>query len=175
MITKNHPTPLTPQQREELATKLGKFILDNVPYSGNFHFPTLPPAPTGGTFELPPSPPAPPPPTHGSMPDGLKIPPRYQTENVVDMDGLYPGLSAAVPLKPQYFASNGQMMDWDVDGKMLYWEMGDAYHQITKAIRVWYTYTVPAYEGPGPDGAHVSLPERTFGTWLVLGYVGDGH
>lgn len=172
MITKNHPTPLTPQQRQALATALGNYILDNVPYSANVHFPTLPPAPTGGTLELPPDPPLP---TDESLPDGLKIPPRYQTENVVDMDGFYPGLSAAGPVQPQYFVSNGQLMEWDEDGKMLYWEMNGAYHQVTKAIRIWYTYTVPAYEGPGLDGKPVSLPERTFGTWLVLGYVGDGH
>lgn len=174
MIKENHPTPLTPQQRQDLALKLGNFILDNLPYSGNVHFPVLPPAPTGGEFHLSSADEAQLP-THASLPDGLKIPPRYHTDKVVDMDGLYPGLSGAAPLKPEYFVSNGQLQDWDEDGKLLYWEMNGDYHQVTKAMRVWYTYTVPAHSVTGPDGKQVAVSARSYGTWLVLGYVGDGH
>ena len=180
MLVGNSPRPITTQERAQLASDLGKFILDHLPYGARINFPPLPPVPTQGTMAaLEATLQA----TDAAMPEGVRIPKRYKTDKIVDMDGLYPAETAAAPLAPMNFVSNGELMDFDEDGQLLYWEMNDSYHQITKAVRIWYTYTVPSYEKTDKEGKPVltaeSKPkvveERTFGTWLLFGYVGDGH
>lgn len=180
MLVGNSPRPITTQERAQLASDLGKFILDHLPYGARINFPSLPPVPAGGgiaaldaTLQA----------TDAAMPEGVRIPKRYKTDKIVDMDGLYPAETAAAPLAPMNFVTNGQLMDWDEDGKLLYWEMNDSYHQITKAVRIWYTYTVPSYQRTDDQGRPLMIaedqpdmaPEQTFGTWLLFGYVGDGH
>jgi hypothetical protein len=55
--------------------------------------------------------------------------------------------------------------------KLEHWPVEGVDHVITKSVRIWYTYEVPAYT----DADGKPHPARTVGSWLLVGYVGNGH
>ena len=180
MTLTSEPETIKDQARIDLALQIGEFILNHLPYSADVRFPVLPPLP-----EFPAEPQvlaqnqeewqrqmqdfktAKMDALKTTMPEkNSKIPPRYKDQHVVQLDGLYPELTSAHPLKPEYLVTNGDLMEFDTKGELLYWEMNDAYHQVTKAMRIWYTYTATE---PTMGG------DTEVGTFIIVGYVGNGQ
>lgn len=145
---------MTPENRDELAVKLGKFILDQLPYGAEVAFPAdIGQSPTS---------------------EIVTILPGYSEEDAgvqeIEMSGLYGDATAVNPYKPVgSVPSNGKIADDDLraKGALRYWEMNGAHHQVTKAMRIWYTYQVPEMMENGRPAVR--------GTWLLVGYVGNGH
>jgi hypothetical protein len=140
----SHPT----DPREVVGCRLGELILDELPYGKAIAFP--PPVGTAPTTEF------------------VPVPPGYKTDGPIDKDGLYVENDANTPFIPVGFPTNGNIADYDImegHGDLNYWEMNGTYHQVTKAMRIWYTYKQTNTAGQS----------RIVGTWLLIGYVGDGH
>lgn len=157
-VTTDTGAMMTPAEREQLARALGNLILDQLPYGADLYFPadlTLP-----STLPLPTEP-------GPSDPPSVTIPPGYKAVRPVERDGFYETNTAANPYRPIGQPTNGQIADLDImnQGELKYWEMKDSPHQITKAIRIWYTYVET-------NAAGLTRPR---GTWLMIGYSGNGH
>ncbi|MCC7367390.1 MAG: hypothetical protein IT306_03145 [Chloroflexi bacterium] len=154
--------PVTASSPDDLAMRLGQFILDQLPYSAEVAFPALE-VPSPDPFPNPLPSPAPVP---------AVAPKGYHAKAPVEIDGAYAESNADRPFLTTTFVSGGSVADWDLGdngrGKLKYWETNDAYHQVTKSMRIWYTYTSPNLKNP--DGT-----PKVVGSWLLIGYVGNGH
>lgn len=143
--------------RSALACALGEFILDHLPYGSKVTFPPLPPA----------SDPLPLPDTDANA--AVKIPQHlYATDKVIKVSGFYPTNTAANEVRMNPFVDGTNMVAalsaQDV-ARLEHWTIDGVSHQITKTMRIWFTYDRPAEDGP----------PTTVGSWLLVGYVGNGH
>ena len=145
-----------PDPRGKLACDLGKFILDQLPYGAMVSFP--PPLGAASTSAV------------------VAIPDSYGTDAEIDKGGLYAQNTAAAPFQmypvitQEGLVAAVKQFDATLLDKIEHWTIGGASHQVTRSIRIWYTYTIPAATVEGK-----AYPERTVGAWLVIGYVGNGH
>ncbi|MGE3271893.1 MAG: hypothetical protein AB7P40_24275 [Chloroflexota bacterium] len=155
-----------PQDSEDaFALALGKLILAHMPYGRPVPDPPLPQLPTAA---------APIPPSATDAAQTKKIPDEYLTHNIVSVYGAYDDNNVERPFIPRPFVNNRDL--WAVLAKfaperakrLMSWKIDGADHQVTKAIRIWYTYEREGAAGTPED-------PKTVGAWLVIGYVGNGH
>ena len=147
--------------KDALAYELGKYILDQLPYGAAVTFPPLPPpAPSAAVTKT----------TSGVR----EIPATYGTTVEVDVEGLYKDNTAAKPFKMENFVPNDALVGLVKAfrpaqlNRLMHWTIDGASHQVTKSIRIWYTYE-------RKDAAGTPEDPKTVGAWLVIGYVGNGH
>jgi len=139
--------------REEVARRLGRYILGQLPYGKTTSFP----APIGDA----------------NTPAIVPIPGQYRATEPETVSGLYPLATAEAPyIRAPFVGLPGMLSALSPEhlAEIETWQMDGVSHMITKAIRIWYTYQIPD-DSPGAAAGAM----RNVGAWLLVGYLGDGH
>jgi len=94
----------------------------------------------------------------------------YRDNHVLLRSGLHRDNDAAHPsgFKPNADLTQDEMRE------VLYWTSEGVEYPVTKTLRIWYTYKAVDAEG-NPVIDPETKQQRVVGTFLLVGYVGNGQ
>ena len=162
-------TAVKEEDLPKLACALGAYILSQLPYGAKLAFPHEIGFGTANTS------------ASIGIPNGFHAKDANGKDVTVETDGLFKENHAGDPYLTDKFPTDGAIavQDMEEGGELKYWEMKGAYHTVTKALRIWYTYEVQTETSPTDPTPKTLTDEngkpKVAGTWLLIGYTGDGH
>ena len=136
---------------------LGEFIGARTPYGKKTKLPAFGALSLNAALDL----------TDASQPAAVPIPAVYGSNKIVVESGLHKDHHAENPAVAKTEKKLLGELELDDMKKLMHWNFNGVDHQVTKAIRIWYTYEADDPENPGAT--------KTVGTFLLLGFVGNGH